>query len=194
MPSKDPFSEKEIEKMLEESRIKDVPPDVLKGFKDDVMRRIQAEHGGGPRPAAPKPGSWIAAAFRLPRAGMTVGAGALACLIIASIAALTVGKPAPLPDTAPSVQGAAVRSSTSGGGISEGAFEVASLPAAGAYTTALPQQAAAFGAMDAASRQVRASVKPAALTVEEELRLIEEFDDQRFFIRQDITLDDLASA
>lgn len=205
MSSEDPFSEKDIEKMLEENRMKNVPPQVLKGFKDDVMRRIELEYGSKAKSSGPKPGSWFAAGFKLPRMGMTVGAGALACLIIASIAALTIEKPTPTPPPTASVatQNSISRSAAASRGISEGAFEVASIPVSGlrtmtaSATQAVPQAAAmsrSFDKIPAVDQPVRAAVKPAALTVEEELRLIEEFDDQRFFIRQDITLDELASA
>jgi hypothetical protein len=199
MSSKDPFSDKDIEKMLEENRMKNVPPQVLKGFKDDVMRRIEIEYGGKAKSAGPKPGSWFAAGFKLPRVGMTVGAGALACLIIASIAALTIEKPMPSQTVSVATQTVINRPAAASRGISEGAFEIASIPASGlsAMTATAPQAAAmsrSFDKMVTADQPVRAAVKPAALTVEEELRLIEEFDDQRFFIRQDITLDELASA
>ncbi len=139
--------EREIEKMLEEARMKPVPADVLKGFKDDVMRRIEADRAA----ARPKPGRWFASGFKLP-VGLSIGAGALACLLIASLSVLVMEKPRPA--------------------------QVASIPAV--MTQAVPAPAAVF--------------RKAPLTVEEELRLIEEFDDRRFFIRQDITDDDLASA
>jgi hypothetical protein len=203
MPSDKEFSDEKIEKMLEEARMKPVPPQVLKGFKDDVMRRIEAERGGQSKPAGPKPGSWFAGGFRLPRVQMTVGAGAFACLILVSIVALTVDHPAPVAPVSKEAREA--RAVVSVPGISDGAFQVASVPAAMTASS----QAVSVGAaasvrtsdmMKAASQtQGPSQAGPAAgrrtsLTVEEELRLIEEFDDRRFFIRQDITEDELASA
>jgi hypothetical protein len=194
MPSDNEFSDEKIEKMLEESRMKPVPPQVLKGFKDDVMRRIEAQAPRKPD-AGPKPGRWFAGGFRLPRVQMTVGAGAFACLILVSIVALTVDHPAPV---APASKEA--RAVVAVPGISDGAFQVASVPA---VLTAPSQAVSAAAAasvrtsdMMKAAPQLNApaAARKAVLTVEEELRLIEEFDDQRFFIRQDITEDELASA
>lgn len=177
-PKMDPTPE-EIEKMLEESRMKTIPPHILKGFKDDVLRRIEAEQ-------RVKPGRWFGSSWKLPRVGMSVGAGALACLIVASIAVLTMEKPVPVPAAKDSA-----------------AFQVASVPLQSPAVMTAPT-ARAFDKMVApvvSAQAVRAvasaPAQPAVkrkLTVEEELRLIEEFDNQRFFIRQDITEDDLAAA
>lgn len=171
--------ERDIEKMLEESRMKPVPADVLKGFKDDVMRRIEAEKAA----ARPRSGRWFASGWKLP-VGLSAGAGALACLLVVALAVLTTDRSAP----------------------PAGSFQTASAPAlmnapirAMNQSAVLPAQEGAQA--DAARAQASgafvrkpASAQAAPLTVEEELRLIEEFDDRRFFIRQDITDDDLASA
>lgn len=197
MPSDNEFNDEKIEKMLEEARMKTVPPQVLKGFKDDVMRRIEAQAPRKPA-AGPKSGSWFAGGFRLPRVQMTVGAGAFACLILVSLVAVTFDRPAPV---APASKEA--RAVVAVPGISDGAFRVASAPAAlrAPQASDAPASARGFDMMKAASQPqaVSRTAAPAperktALTVEEELRLIEEFDDRRFFIRQDITEDELASA
>ncbi len=202
MRSDNEFSDEKIEKMLEEARMKTVPPQVLKGFKDDVMRRIEAQ-AQAPRKTVPKSGGWFAGGFRLPRVQMTVGAGALASLILVSIVALTVDHSAPTVVAPASKEARAVVAVP---GISDGAFQVASVPAAMTASSQAVSAAAAASVrtsdmMKAASQprtmsQVNAPTpeRKTALTVEEELRLIEEFDDQRFFIRQDITEDELASA
>ncbi len=175
MPSDNEFSDEKIEKMLEEARMKTVPPQVLKGFKDDVMRRIEAQ---APRKTAPgpKPGSWFAGGFRLPRVQMTVGAGALASLILVSIVALTVDHPAP----------------TVVSPVSKEARAVVAVPEISVRTSDMMK--AASQPRTPSQVSAPAAARKTALTVEEELRLIEEFDDQRFFIRQDITEDELASA
>lgn len=173
MPSDNEFSDEKIHKMLEESRVKQVPPQVLKGFKDDVLAQIAREAGAKtPGRSAPGPGagSWFAAAFRLPRVRMTVGAGAFACLMLAVTATLVTDRsPQVMPDPA--------------------------LMSARTFSAAAPVSARSSDMMKpAALPGVRTPAGPAVLTVEEELRLIEEFDNKRFFIRQDITLDELAFA
>ena len=172
--------------MLEASRTKSVPPQILKGFKDDVLRRIAS--APAPRPAQ-TPARWFSSGFKLPRVGMSVGAGAHACLILASIAVLTMEKPF-LTTTAPRPTVSAAPPA---------AFQVASVPAAPA-SVAMSVQTRAFDKIAAVPAPARAAAasQPVAvrakLTVEEELRLIEEFDDQKFFIRQDITDGDLGAA
>lgn len=208
----DPTPE-QIEKMLEEARMKTVPPQILKGFKDDVMRRIESERRA-------KPGRWFGSDFKLPRVGLSVGFGALACLIVASLAVFTMEKPATLRsgvsesvpsagevvDRAESLAGLPGKAGS--GGSERTSFQVASLPAQSLPLAAPAVQSfdkmrvsaapaadsKTVGARMAAPAAKPAAVKRAKLTVEEELRLIEEFDDQKFFIRQDITEDDLASA
>jgi hypothetical protein len=184
-PDKEPSPEM-IEKMLEQNKVKTVPPQILKGFKGDVMRRIASEPPG-PRV---KPGRWLGSGWKLPRVGMSVGAGALACLVIASLAVFTTQVPNIKGSDAPSILEPAQSRS----------FQVASLPTA-AQTTA-PMAALNAASMPARSIQAdtasqkRITPVPTIrrLTVEEELRLIEEFDDQRFFIRQDIKDDALGAA
>lgn len=202
MPSDNEFTEEKIQKMLEESRVKQVPPQVLKGFKDDVMRRIAAEAGSRPTagPASgpglgPKPGRWFAAGFRLPRIQMTVGAGAFACLILIAVAAVTTDH---LPKE--TSQQAQIRLAVPAPVISDGTFQIASAaaPAQAVLPSSFKAAAASLRSSDMMKAETPAGVsslsRAAALTVEEELRLIEEFDNKRFFIRQDITLDELASA
>lgn len=175
MPSDERFSEEKIKKMLETSRSKPVPPHILKGFKEEVMRRIETAPAPEAKPAF-RPGRWIATHWRLPRVQVGVGVGAFACLLIASLAVLTTDRRQP-----------PVRNEV---------FQVASVPAAGPASAALSNLAAPAYTTGAAARSAAAPAAAVkrALTVEEELRLIEEFDTRRFFIRQDISEDDLASA
>ena len=191
-PKMDPTPE-EIEKILEEARMKTVPPHILKGFKDDVMRRIESE---SERRA--KPGRWFGADFKLPRVGMSVGFGALACLLVASLAVFTMDKPR----SATPAQTAALSDPSRPAAVSGGVFDVAMLPDSSTNAMIAPSARAFDKMVVSPAGTTRAAVtaakpavaKRAKLTVEEELRLIEEFDDQKFFIRQDITEDDLASA